>query len=142
MLYPVRIARPFYVAATEVTRGQWQAIGELIEGKKRVEIEASVGVSHAQLHRWTHENPEFIRQWRSERARTHERRMDKFFAKVDDAHRDGLVIRGELLAEGGAERVVDRVHRHQDHRELGAPDELEKVCGVEPNGFRHWRSTR
>jgi hypothetical protein len=81
---------------------QLQAIDELVAGRKRNEIEASVGISHAQLNRWTHE-PSFIQRWETERAVAHERRMDKLWLAGDRA----LDVLIDSLEEGDPKTAMD-----------------------------------
>jgi hypothetical protein len=63
---------------------QLQAIDELAAGRKRVEVETSVDVSHAQLSRWIKEEA-FIQRWELMRAELHERRIDKLWGAADKA---------------------------------------------------------
>ena len=55
---------------------QYHAIDLLVAGKSRKEIEELVGVSHATLYRWTHEDAEFIRAWEEARIVHHAERME------------------------------------------------------------------
>ena len=57
---------------------QEAAIDLLVAGRKGVDIEKEVGVSHAQLYRWRHD-PEFVARWEDARAQVHEQRAEKLF---------------------------------------------------------------
>jgi hypothetical protein len=63
---------------------QLQAVDELAVGRKGIEVETSVGVSHAQLNRWMNEEA-FVQRWELVRVELHERRIDKFWAAADKA---------------------------------------------------------
>ena len=57
---------------------QEAAIDLLAAGRKGVDIEKEVGVSHAQLYRWR-QDPEFVARWEDARAQVHEQRAEKLF---------------------------------------------------------------
>ena len=57
---------------------QEAAIDLLVAGRKGVDIEKEVGVSHAQLYRWK-QDAEFVARWEDARAQVHEQRAEKLF---------------------------------------------------------------
>jgi hypothetical protein len=81
---------------------QLEAIDELVAGKKRVEVEQSVGISHAQLYRWTLD-PEFVQRWDRERARRHQERVERLWTVADRA----MDVVLESLDEGDPKMAGD-----------------------------------
>jgi hypothetical protein len=78
------------------------AIHELLAGRKRTEIEKSVGVSHAQLWRWQHD-PEFVTVLENERSMLHQRRADRLWELVEKS----MEVATEALAEGDPKMAID-----------------------------------
>ncbi len=81
---------------------QLAAIDQLSAGMKRKDVEASVGVSHAQLWRWTRD-PEFKAIWEGERVLRHQERSEALWRLTERA----IEVAHESLDEGDPRMAID-----------------------------------